>query len=336
MSLVSIKRLSEHLLTLITPLFVAIFDESFVKNGIKHKDYLKKLDSSVYVSWKAKYGKSVQESIDGALVNDFGKHIKMFINYVKYNYSRHCVPDDKLSGLGILPMDYVWVDQKEDKSQPTTKVLPTGEQLSGKKAYEMILPYFTTNSMTPDEIHTLGWSMLNSLYPQALELAKRHTSEVDGNKAATRFKAEVVDSPASYFNATPIPDNESNADAFLKCRSMETAKLYCPVRYRSMLTWFDYVETVLATLHPKIRNFFYETGERASTPNCPVKMVAKFNPSSGSQSYSSAGSTCRRPCYYQLPFYLTPPGPRYNAISVAAHEARPGHHTQVCICVSYS
>jgi len=307
----------------------AILEESFVRNGIKDKDYLKKLESTVQSSWRAKYKKSVQESIDEALINDFGKHIEMFIGYVKNNYSRHCVPDDKLGGLGLLPMDFVWVNQKEDKSQPTTKKLPTGEQLSGKKAYEMILPYFTTNSMTPDEIHNLGWSMLNSLYPQALELAKVHTKEAISSKAADRFKAEVVDSPSSYFNSTPIPDNESNADAFLKCTSMETAKLYCPVRYKSMLSWFDYVETTLATLHPKIRNFFYETGDRASTPNCPVRMVAKFNPSSGSQSYSGAGSGCTRPCYYQLPFYLTPPGPRYNAISVAAHEARPGHHTQV-------
>ena len=310
--------------------FTAIFDESFVRNGIKDKDYLSKLNSSVLSSWRTKYSKAVQESIDQSLVQDFGKHVKMFVDYVKNNYSRHCIPDNKLSGLGTLPMDFVWVDQKEDKSQPTSKKLPTGEQLSGKKAYEMILPYFTTNSMTPDEINKLGRSMLDALYPQALELAKKHTKETDSKKAAARFKAEVIDSPNSYFNSTPIPENESNADAFLKCKSMATAKLYCPVRYESMLKWFDYVETVLANLHPKIRNFFYETGTRASTPNCPVKMVAKFNPSSGSQSYSSAGGSCRRPCYYQLPFYLTPPGPRYNAISVAAHEARPGHHTQVC------
>lgn len=254
----------------------------------------------------------------------------MFLDYVKHNHSRYCVPDSILSGLGTLPVDYVWVDQREDRSQPTTKKLPTGEQLSGKKAYEMILPYFTTNSMTPDEIFNLGKSMLDYLYPQALEIAKKHTKESEDGKAASRFKAEVIDSPISYFNSTPVPDNESNADAFLKCRSMESARLYCPVRYQSMLNWFDYVETVLSTLHPKIRGFFYETGNRTSTPNCPVKVVAKFNPSSGSQSYSSAGSGCSRPCYYYLPFYLTPHGPRYNAISVAAHEARPGHHTQVC------
>ncbi len=276
-----------------------------------------------------KYKKSVNQSINDALLNELGAPLEMFVNYVKNNYSIHCVPDDVSAGLAKLPLSFVWVNQKEDKSQPTTKKLPTGETLNGPKAYEMILPYFTTNSMSANEIYDLGQRMLNTLYPQALAIAKHFTKESDDKVAARRFKAEFIDSPNSYFNNTPVPSNESSADAHEKCQSMASAKMYCPVRYQAMLNWFDYVQSTLSQLDPMIRGFFYATGDMASTPNCPVKMVAKFNPSSGSQSYSSAGSICRRACYYQLPFFLTPPGPRYNAISVAAHEARPGHHTQV-------
>ena len=281
--------------------------------------------------WLKQHKRTVDQSIDDALINEFGKSIKLFINYVKFNYSQHCVPDKDLSGLGTLPLDHIWMNQKEDKSQPTTKKLPNGDKLSGPKAYEMILPYFTTNDMTPNAIYDLGKRMLDTLYPQALEIAKSYTKETDNVKAAARFKAEFVDHSNSFFNTTPIPDNESSSDAFLKCQSMDSAKAFCPVRYQSMLNWFDYVQTVLATLQPKVGKFFYDTGDQASTPNCPVQMRAKFNPSSGSQSYSSAGSTCKRPCYYNLPFFLTPHGPRYGAISVAGHEGRPGHHTQVRI-----
>ena len=317
-------------------LFTGIYEETFIKNGIKHKDYLKKLESSVQGAWRSKYGKTVEGSLNEALLNDLGKPIKAFIDYVKLNYSRHCIPDDKVSGLASLPVDYVWLDQREDKQQPTLKKLPTGEALNGPKAYEMILPYFTTNSMKANEIYDLGKRMLDSLYPQALEIAKAYTKESDSIKAAARFKAEFVDSPMSYFNATPIPANESGSDAFQKCQSLETAKKFCPVRYQSMMNWFDYVQTTLSILHPKIRSFFYDTESRASTPNCPLKMVAKFNPSSGSQSYNSAGTSCKRPCYYNLPFFLTPHGPRYGAISVAGHEGRPGHHTQVsCLLAFY-
>ena len=41
----------------------------------------------------------------------------------------------------------------------------TSEKLSGKRAYSMILPYFTTNDMTPLEVHQLGKEQLKQLYP---------------------------------------------------------------------------------------------------------------------------------------------------------------------------
>ena len=44
--------------------------------------------------------------------------------------------------------------------------LPTGEPLDGKKAYEIIMPYFTTVDLTPDDVHNLGFEMLNKLYPE--------------------------------------------------------------------------------------------------------------------------------------------------------------------------
>ena len=70
------------------------------------------------------------------------------------------------SGLASLPLDYVWVDGKENTSWPTNTKLSTGHQLNGTQTYAMILPYFTTNEMKPMDVHELGKKQLEMLYPQ--------------------------------------------------------------------------------------------------------------------------------------------------------------------------
>lgn len=84
--------------------------------------------------------------------------------------------------------------------------------------------------------------MLNQLYPRAVEIAKKITGERDEGKAVEDFKKRLEDQ-SMFFNDEKIPENESNKDAFSKCTSMETAKIYCPKRYKAMLTWFDYVNS---------------------------------------------------------------------------------------------
>ena len=85
----------------------------------------------------------------------------------------------------------------------------------------------------------------------------------------------------------------------------------------------------MSLLSPKTIPLFHFTGDYATTPICPVDMQPNLNPSSGAQSYQSAGSACTRSAKYNLPFFLENLGPRFSEWSVNAHEARPGHHTQV-------
>ena len=85
--------------------------------------------------------------------------------YVEFEHIRHCVPSNVSSGLANLPLKYVWVDGIENKSWPTNPYLPTGEPLNGKQAYSQIMSYFTTNAMTPKEVHELGIKQLDFLYP---------------------------------------------------------------------------------------------------------------------------------------------------------------------------
>ena len=97
-----------------------------------------------------------------------------FHRYLDHEHYRHCVPSNVSSGLATLPLDHVWVDGKENTSWSTNKMLPTGEKLDGKKAYSMILSYFTTNEMTPDDVHNLGHKQLTKLYPQVGTLKYFH------------------------------------------------------------------------------------------------------------------------------------------------------------------
>lgn len=82
-------------------------------------------------------------------------------------------------------------------------------------------------------------------------------------------------------------------------------------------------------LDPKTSQMFYFTGKKHTAPNCPVELEPNFNPSAGVPSYYGSDRACSRTSKYRIPFFLERPGPRYMQWSVNAHEARPGHHTQV-------
>ena len=81
-------------------------------------------------------------------------------------------------------------------------------------------------------------------------------------------------------------------------------------------------------LDPQTTDFFHFSGPKHTTPNCPVDLAPNFNPSSGAQSYRRSDKECSRSSYYNIPFFLDRPR-TYEEWSVNAHEARPGHHTQV-------
>ena len=87
-------------------------------------------------------------------------------SYLRGVHMQHCVSSNVSSGLYSLPLEFVYVNNTADTSRPTNKSLPTGQLLDGKKSYEQIVTYFTTNSMTPNQINIMGYKMLGELYPQ--------------------------------------------------------------------------------------------------------------------------------------------------------------------------
>ena len=85
----------------------------------------------------------------------------------------------------------------------------------------------------------------------------------------------------------------------------------------------------MAKLDPKTINMFYFSGDKHTTPNCPVDLRPDFGPTTAAQSYRSSGAKCSTNAIYNIPFFLKNLGPKFSEYSVNAHEARPGHHTQV-------
>ena len=63
------------------------------------------------------------------------------------------------------------------------------------------------------------------------------TGQSDNDTAVTKFR-EKLNSSESYFNAKPIPKNESDEEAHKKCSDIEGAKKYCPKRWAAMQLWF--------------------------------------------------------------------------------------------------
>ena len=92
-------------------------------------------------------------------------YLQVSFRYLQYEHYRYCVPSNVSSGLASLPLAHVWYDGKENTSWPTNPELSNGDRLNGSEAYAMILPYFTTNDMTPMDVHRLGWEQLKMLYP---------------------------------------------------------------------------------------------------------------------------------------------------------------------------
>ena len=113
-------------------------------------------------------GSEIQNAQDNWEMLVFHNYVSIFLilyRYLETEHIRHCVPSNVSSGLATLPLKYVWLDGKENKSWPTNRKLPTGEPLNGPQAYSKILSYFTTNTMTPMEVHRLGQQQLAVLYP---------------------------------------------------------------------------------------------------------------------------------------------------------------------------
>ena len=149
----------------------AVLEEWYTKLYLKPQ-YLKKLERGVNARWQKEHaGQSVSEAIREALVKGIGEPLLKLIHFLEFEHSRHCPPNDVASGLARLPVDFVYTDGVPDVKNRTTKILPgTRRKLNGTETYRMILSYFTTTDITPEEIYKEGIKQLNTFMPQVLQV----------------------------------------------------------------------------------------------------------------------------------------------------------------------
>ena len=62
--------------------------------------------------------------------------------------------------------------------------------------------------------------MLDNLYRKAIVIAKQITKKENTDEAVLEFRKHL-NSSAMYFNEHPFPENESNEEAFFKCKSVK-------------------------------------------------------------------------------------------------------------------
>ena len=201
--------------------------------------FLRGLDVGVQNKWLADNGESIRREIDSTLIKYVGEPLNTLLDFLKNEHRLYCVPSNISSGLATLPLDYVYKNGIRTSNR-TTRKLPFGEPLSGKKAYQSILYYFTTNNLTAEEIHRIGNEQLHVLYPEAKKIAINYFGKNE-NKSVISFK-QKLNNQSSYFNDAPFPTNESNDEAFTNCSSLEKAKIFCPKRYEAFEKWSSFVE----------------------------------------------------------------------------------------------
>ena len=65
--------------------------------------------------------------------------------------------------MAKLPLNAVYVNGVRDPSRPTTGALPNGDVINATDSYKMILSFFTSSSITPEELKEKGYNKLDAL-----------------------------------------------------------------------------------------------------------------------------------------------------------------------------
>ena len=69
-----------------------------------------------------------------------------------------------------------------------------------------------------------------------MKVVRDYTGISNDVKARDSFISEIQ-AANKYFNEKPFPSNEFDENAFIKCADADSAKLYCPERWKAMQAW---------------------------------------------------------------------------------------------------
>ena len=81
-----------------------------------------------------------------------------------------------------------------------------------------------------DEVHAIGWNQLITFYRKAVDIVKKITGRENEKEAVFEFKSRLK-SFSLCLNKQPFPLNESNNEAFQKCRTKKGGKYFPLLRF---------------------------------------------------------------------------------------------------------
>ena len=81
---------------------------------------------------------------------------------------------------------------------------------------------------------------------------------------------------------------------------------------------------VAQVLTPKIKNLFYDSNSKKTTPSCGISVKGDYKPGVCFHGYEIG---C--PASQTLPFFMNDFGPKYTEFTTTSHEQLPGHHLEV-------
>ena len=71
---------------------------------------------------------------------------------------------------------------------------------------------------------------------------------------------KILNDDSQWHNDQKFPENESNAKAYKTCVDIDSAKKYCPVRYKFLKKWMASCREIMALMHPQFIYAFHITG----------------------------------------------------------------------------
>lgn len=107
----------------------------------------------------AKYGKNASILVEESLITNVGSPLLDLFEYLGSEHIPHCVPNNVSSGLGTLPVDYVYYNGRRTLKR-TNKTLRSGESIiSGKESYRNFMSFSTTQGITPGNTSLICWPL---------------------------------------------------------------------------------------------------------------------------------------------------------------------------------
>lgn len=117
--------------------------------GDSISSFLSKLSPEESAKIFKKHGKTGTALVEESLIREVGSPLADLFEYLENEHLPHCLPSNVSSGLGTLPVGYVYYNGSRtiERTNPTLK---GGDRiLSGKESYMSFLSFSTTQNTTP-------------------------------------------------------------------------------------------------------------------------------------------------------------------------------------------